>query len=157
LFYFFFLGCNQLTVQTQKTEKTEIAYSTVSVNLFSLTLKNIDGKCVLFYKNERTNSAQIENNIPVGIDAPCEFIRMPGTTKTLSYEYGKKKKLHVVMVTGGTPDPNSVNADKLQPQGCGTSLQRIIISDDEIKTGRKSENVGTYCPSGGIDEVFFAT
>jgi len=168
LCFVFLFSCSnyrESEVQTDKVENEkkiiqpenkEQTYSTVSVNQFSMTLKNINGKCVLFYKNERKNNGQEEKNIPVDIDAPCEFIRMPGTIEPLSYTYGKKIKKQIVMVTGGKPDPTSINWDKFQPQGCGTSLQKLIIFEDQIKTGEKSENVGTYCPSAGIDEVFFA-
>ncbi len=165
-----YLGCNQAATQIQKNDSSESlilvnkpmnienkeqSYSTILVNLYTLTLKNIDGKCTLVYKNERKKTNQEEESLSLDIAPPCEFIRMPGTLEPLYYTYGKKTKQHVLIVVGGPP--HAVHKDQFQPNGCGTHIQRIVIFDYQIKLGNKTISSGAYCPSAGIDEVFFAT
>lgn len=158
------ISCNQASNQNlqvaetpQPTQVKEETYSTVSVKNYSLTLKNLDGKCVLFYKNVRKTDENSEGNFALDFAAPCEFIRLPvDSEKAQFYTYGKTEKVSIVMVTGGWTTSELPLKDRLQPQGCGTETQKIRIFDDRIEKGENRKSHMPICPSAGLDEVFYA-
>lgn len=148
-------GNQETSPKPQTVEKIESAYITTVVNNFTLKLANGEGKCVLSYKKEQENSLKEEKSITLEMNAPCEFIRHPVTPyDPLFYSY-KNNKIYVVIITGGPPATDL--ADQFMPKGCGTELQNIIISDDELKVGEKRDKNGTMCPSRGLDEAWFNT
>lgn len=167
IFVFLFgISCNQTSNQIQNIQVTEIpqptqvkeeTYSTVSVKNYSLTLKNLDGKCVLFYKNETIKGENAEGNFALDFAAPCEFIRLPGDSeKVLFYTYGKTEKVSIIMITGGSTSSEFPLKDRLQPQGCGTETQKIRIFDNKIEKGNSDKSYTPICPTIGVDEVFYA-
>lgn len=147
----------QVAAITPLNEIKEETYSTVSVKNYSLTLKNLDGKCVLFYKNVGKKDENSEGNFALDFAAPCEFIRLPGDSeKALFYTYGKTEKVSILMVTGGSINSEFPLKDKLQPQGCGTETQKIRIFDNKIEKGESGKSHTPICPTTGVDEVFYA-
>lgn len=167
IFVFLFgISCNRSSNQIQNVQVAETnqpievkeeIYSTVSVKNYSMTLKNLDGKCVLFYKNEQIKSENSEGSFALDFAAPCEFIRSPGDSeKVLFYTYGKTEKVSIIMITGGSTSSEFPLKDRLQPQGCGTETQKIRIFDNKIEKGNSDKSYTPICPTIGVDEVFYA-
>ncbi len=149
------VAANKTTTQVPSGDDIEQTYSTVSMNKFSLTLRNSDGKCVLSYIKVESSQNQPPSSIELSMDSPCEFVRKPGRqTEPLYYVYGSK---YIVMIVGGPPD--RTQKDQFQPQGCGTEIQAVRIIGERVEVSERIEH-GFYsavCPSEGLDEVFFAT
>ena len=89
------------------------------------------------------------------MEAPCEFVRDPSNHKPLSYTFGKKNEIRVVIVSGGPPD--SEVKDPLQPEGCGTVVRSIVIKSDKIEIREKRTGNGPICPSLGLEEPWYAS
>lgn len=131
-------------------------YAAVSINNFALTLKKQRRDCVLSYKNERENGGEEKSEV-LDIAPPCNFIRQSKSNEVNVYSYGKTPAIHIVMIAGGPVFPGS-EGDKFQPEGCGTEIQGVVVSDGGIEIGHRSDvGAGQVCPSGALEEVFYAT
>lgn len=128
-----------------------------NIDPFHVGLREIEGRCVLSYFDRHSTDRNGNKDLEVGMAAPCNFIRGSWIEyKPLLYTYlTGERKVTVLLVTGGTPDPSI--RDKFQPKGCGTALQKILVYADRISTvWTGTHNGPPWCPSSGADEVYFA-
>jgi hypothetical protein len=144
----------ETVVRTQAPGDDDGLYARVLVNGFTLSLKLHNGKCVLYYKTEGNDGG--EKSEILDIAPPCNFVREPQREAPLVYTYGEAaSSKHVVVVTGGPPKPGV--KDKFQPDGCGTEIQAVGVFDREVKIMQRGDaGAGAVCPSGGLDETFYA-
>ena len=146
--------------QRATTSKTS---PSVEVDDFAVSIKIMDGRCAVSYRRPDAPDAAART-LPTRIAPPCEFIQQgPHSTTPLFYSYGRgKKRVTVLMVTGGFPDASL--KDPLQPDGCGTELQKVLVFGDRVEVREDehyennnvppSERFG-FCPTHGLDEVWF--
>jgi hypothetical protein len=134
-------------------------YIQTNINAFDVSLQNENGQCVLFYSNSNKKYEPLMNRrITLDMEAPCNFIHLSGNDNLQFYEYGKEPfKFKIYFAVGGPPNTESpVWTDRFMPKGCGSKMQKLLFYDDRIRAEFPSIRM-TACPSGPIDEVFFAT
>lgn len=117
---------------------------------------NSNGKCLMTYSVTQHGLPE-SGEIVLDMESPCNFIHL-GIEKLQSYEYGKDPfKYKIFIVTGGRPEEPIIRSDQLQPKGCGSRIQKILIYPDRMRVEFPAAIGGAWCPSEPIDEVMFAT
>ncbi|MBK9152678.1 MAG: hypothetical protein IPM25_00335 [Chloracidobacterium sp.] len=124
-------------------------------NLFRL--KNSSEKCTLTVKKHQSNVELLKDS-QLELATPCEFVREPSSEAPLSYDYKRNKEEYSVVIVVGGPPSDEV-ADRLMPKGCGTEFQALRVYYNRVTLGPKidkSRQIFLGCPSGGLDEIYFA-
>ena len=124
---------------------------------FAVKVHDVGGRCTVSYSQNNQDRFSKPITIDVGMAAPCDLVRGPWKENApLSYRYGKgDDRKSIFILTGGAPSKEE--RDFLQPGGCGTEITKLIVFEDRIQIGGKPHVPGpSICPSGGLDEVWFA-
>lgn len=124
---------------------------------FAVKVHDVGGRCTVSYSENNLDRSSKQVTIDVGMVAPCDLVRAPWKENApLSYSYGKgDDRRSVLILTGGAPSQEE--RDTLQPGGCGTEITKLLVFSDRIQIGEKPHAPGPpVCPSGGLDEVWFA-
>lgn len=94
------------------------------------------------------------------MEAPCDFIRIPGRPEepqTYSPLKNDPFDRKIMLIVGGLPDLEfAPPSDRFMPKGYGSWRQKITVFDYFVRVDFPASSGPNRCPSSGADEVEFA-
>jgi hypothetical protein len=163
------------TKATEPVDKTGAAYE---LDGYRLVLYSSSTTCSVGYRLNRAGT--VEKRLKLALDPPCNWVLRPYRTaersrKTLAgrillgeqggplaWKYLDSTNTTVVVVIGGDPLADEI-LDKSRPDRltemkkdrCGSQIQAVLITPEQVRLSRDVERTGSYCPKYGYDETLF--
>lgn len=94
------------------------------------------------------------NAIPLGLTAPCGFLRPKAAAAAWVQDYGKQGA--VVLIGGASATTGDfAGAGRTPADGCADTGRAVIVADGKIALSEVKQSPLWFCPDAAPDEKFY--